>query len=152
MNNVPILVDGPNYINRIIDMDINHVHIAKQLSLESLMKLISEKLSDAKLVSGRCESAEFICSKNRFGPKSNRFTEPQQKMILDRFRGETGVYVDIVDIPGSSEKGVDITISGKMEDYSKDVDAIVLITEDRDFIPSLRKLSPSFLVMGVDIP
>jgi len=140
MKNVLILVDGPNYINRIIDMGIDPVHIARQLSLESLKKLLSEKLSDIKLVSGCCESVEFICSKKRFGPRAKKFTEPQQKMLLDRLRGETGVYIDIVDIPGSSEKGVDTTISGKLEDYSKDVDAIVLVSEDRDFIPTLRKL------------
>ena len=140
MKNIPILVDGPNYVNRIIDLGINPVHIARQLSLESLAELVSEKLREIRSVSGRCESVEFVCSKKQFGPKAKKFTDAQQSMLVDRLRGETGVYIDIVDIPGSSEKGVDHTISGKMEDYAGDVDAIALVTEDRDFIPTLKRL------------
>ncbi len=37
---------------------------------------------------------------------------------MARMCGEVGVYVDVIDIPGSSEKGVDTTISGKLEDLA----------------------------------
>ena len=46
----------------------------------------------------------------------------------------------MVDIPGSSEKGIDMTVSGKMEDYANDADAIILVSADRDFIPTIKKL------------
>ncbi len=140
MKNIPVLVDGPNYINRVIELGIDPVHIARQLSLEGLMQVINEKIHESDRLSGRCESAEFICSKKRFGPKDKKFTDEQQKLLLDRLRGETGVYVDIVDIPGSSEKGIDMTVSGKIEDYAHDVDAVVLVSADRDFIPTIKKL------------
>lgn len=140
MDNVPIIVDGPNYINRIIDIGIDPVHIARQLSLDRLMDVLSEKIIDIKGVSSRCGFVEFICSRRRFGPKSKHFTEPQQKMLIDRLRGETGVYVDVIEIPGSSEKGVDTTISGRIHEYANDVDTLILVSEDRDYIPTLNKL------------
>jgi len=40
---------------------------------------------------------------------------------------KTGVYIDIVDIQAHPNEGVDHTISGKMEDYAGDVDAIALV-------------------------
>jgi len=140
MKNIPILIDGPNYINRIIDLEIEPVHIARQLSLDALRDVINEKLREFPSLVGSSESVEFICSKKRFGPSSKKFSENQQATLLNRFRAETGVYVDIVDIPGSSEKGVDMTISGKIEEYANDVDAIVLVSADRDFIPAIRKM------------
>ena len=105
MKNIPILIDGPNYINRIIDLEIEPVHIARQLSLDALRDVINEKLREFPSLVGSSESVEFICSKKRFGPSSKKFSENQQATLLNRFRAETGVYVDIVDIPGSSEKG-----------------------------------------------
>lgn len=140
MKNIPILIDGPNYINRIIELEIDPVHIARQLSLSGLRKVANEKLKEFNPLSGVSESVEFICSKKRFGPTSKKFTENQQSTLLNRFRAETGVYVDVVDIPGSSEKGVDMTVSGKIEEYATDVEAIVLVSADRDFIPTIRKM------------
>lgn len=140
MKNIPILVDGPNYINRLLELSITPFHVSKQLSMEALRDIVADKVAELPRVQGHCESVEFVCSKKRFGPGNAKFTEAQQTALLDRLRAEIGVYVDIVDIPGTSEKGVDMTISGKLEDYAGDVDAIVLITADRDFIPTLRKL------------
>ena len=140
MKNIPILIDGPNYINRVMELEIDPVHIARQLSLDALREVVNEKLKEFSSFSGVCESVEFICSKKRFGPNSNKFTENQQATLLNRLRAETGVYVDIIDIPGSSEKGVDLTVSGKIEEYSSDVDGIVLVSADRDFIPTIKKM------------
>ena len=129
MKNIPIIVDGPNFINRVIELRIDPCHIARQLSLQSLMELVNERIVKIKRLSSQSESVEFVCSKKRFGPKEHQFSEEQQALLLDRLRGQTGVYVDIVDIPGSSEKGVDQTISGKMEDYAADIDSPPQIPE-----------------------
>ncbi len=140
MKDIPILIDGPNYINRIIELKIGPVHIARQLSLDALRDALNEKLREFTSLISSSESIEFICSKKRFGPNSKKFSENQQSTLLNRFRAETGVHVDIVDIPGSSEKGVDTTISGKIEEYANDVEAIVLVSADRDFIPTIKKM------------
>lgn len=140
MKNIPIIVDGPNYINRIMELKIDPVHIARQLSLEGLREVVNEKIKEFMPLAGVSESVEFICSKKRFGPSNKKFTEDQQSTLLNRFRAETGVYVDIIDIPGSSEKGIDMTVSGKIEDYASDAEAVVLVSADRDFIPTIKKM------------
>ncbi len=138
--NIPVIIDGPNCINRLIDFGIASGHLAKQLSLRCLRELINRKLAEIPSISGSCGSAEFICSRKRFGPESKKFSEEQQKNMLNRFRAEVGVFVDVIDIPGSSEKGVDTTIAGRLQDLGGEVPAAVLISEDRDFIPTLQKL------------
>lgn len=140
MNNIPILIDGPNYINRILELEIKPSHIARQLSLDALRETLSKTLKDIPRIHGECESIEFFCSKKLFGPSKSKFSQEQQEFMIDRLRSETGSYVDIIDLPGTSEKGVDMTISGKLEDYSSDAEAIILVTADRDFIPTIKKL------------
>lgn len=151
MKNIPILVDGPNFINRLLENGINPNHIAKQLSLETLRKTVNAHIDELDHLAGRCETVEFFCSNKRFGPQAKKFTEDQQVGLLDRLRKEIGVYIDVIDIPGSSEKGIDITISGKIEDYSSDLEAVVLITADRDYIPTLRKLRHKIKVLLVTV-
>lgn len=140
MKNIPMIIDGPNYINRVIELGIDPIHISRQLSLEGLREVVNAKLKQYESLSGTSESVELICSKKRFGPQKSKFSGDEQSLLIDRFRAEIGVYVDVVEIPGSSEKGIDMTVSGKMEDYAKDADAMVLVSADRDFIPVLRKL------------
>ncbi|MFA4918670.1 MAG: NYN domain-containing protein [Thermodesulfovibrionales bacterium] len=149
MTNIPILVDGPNYVNRVMELGIDSMHIARQLSLAGLMEVVNERIIEFPHITGCCESVEFICSKKRFGPEKKRFNETQHALLIDRLRAETGVYVDIIDIPGPSEKGVDMTISGKLEEFASDADAVVLVSADRDFIPTLKKLRHKIKVILV---
>ena len=140
MKNIPIIIDGPNYINRVLEFEISPLHVARQLSLSRLRETVDKKLQEFDSVSGLLDSVEFVCSKRRFGPKKGKFSEEQQSLLLDRFRSEKGTHVDIVDIPGASEKGVDSTISGIIEDHASNLETIVLVTSDRDFIPTIRRL------------
>jgi hypothetical protein len=123
-----------------MELGINPCHVARQLSLESLIELVNKRIAEIPRLSCLSESVEFVCSKKRLGSESRKFSEEQQNRLIDRLRGETGVYVDVVDIPGSSEKGVDQTISGKIEEYAASVEAVVLVSADRDFIPTLSRL------------
>lgn len=117
-SSIPVIIDGPNFINRLIDLGIAPLHISRQLILRGLMSVIDQQLHGIPGVTGLCSSAEFFCSKRRFGSGQSKFTEEQQSRLMARMCGEVGVYVDVIDIPGSSEKGVDTTISGKLEDLA----------------------------------
>lgn len=150
MQKIPLIVDGPNYINRVIELGIKPNHIARQLSLENLREIINKKLTEFD-VKEKIEIIEFVCSKKRFGPKSQKFSEKEQDLFLKRLKTETGVYVDIVDLPGSSEKGVDTTISSKIEDYAKEVEILILLSSDRDFVPILKKFRGKVKVFLVSV-
>ena len=131
MENIPIIVDGPNFVNRVLDMGIKSIFVESQLSLACIKKSIAGKIAEQGIV-GRFDSIEFICSNRRFGPKKNRFSECGQESMPNRFRKETGVYVDVISLPGTSEMGVDSTVSEKLREYSNDSHTIVLVAADRD--------------------
>lgn len=61
------------------------------------------------------------------------------------------MFVDVVSIPGSSEKGVDTTIAGKLEEYASHSDAIILASADRDYIPTLHRLRRKTRILLVSV-
>jgi len=136
----PIIIDGANFINRILDMEIDKGLISKQLILRGLREILNEKLRDLKTIKVKCEKIEFVCSKKSFGPSSNKFTRNERNILLSRIMEEIGVYVKEVDIPGKSEKGVDIMISTRIETYLENSNFLVLVSADRDYIPVLNKM------------
>lgn len=137
---IAVMVDGPNFINRILDMRIDKDLISRQLILSGLREIINKKLCDSIKIKGRCEIIEFVCSRKLFGPSSNKFTQDERDNLLNRIMGEIGVHVEELHIPGSPEKGVDNLISTKIETYLEQSESIVLVSEDRDFIPVLKKM------------
>jgi len=144
---IPIIIDGPNYINRLLELGIAAPHLARQLHIRGLMSVIDQRLADIPGISGSCGSAELVCSRKRFGSESKKFTVEQQTQLLNRMRAEVGVYVDVIDIPGTSEKGVDTTIASRLRDLEGEVPAAVLVSADRDYIPILRKLRHTLKVI-----
>jgi len=151
MDNIPILIDGPNFINRLIELGIKNKFIACQLTLRGLLEFVNQQLKKINDIKGRCNTVEFVCSTKRFGPTKNKFTEEEQNSLLHRLMRENGVYVDKIDIPGSTEKGVDSTIQSKIEDFVKHYDAIVLVSHDRDYIPVMKKLRHKIKIITVAI-
>lgn len=148
---IPVIIDGPNFINRLLELGIAPVHLARQLRVRGLMELIDHRLEVIQGISGTCSSAEFVCSPKRFGPGGARFTEEQQQQLLNNIRSEVGVYVDCISIPGTSEKGVDTTIAGMLQDLAGEVQAAVLVSVDRDYIPTIRKLRHKLNVILISI-
>lgn len=136
---LPIIIDGPNFINKILDMQIDKDLVSKQLTLRGLREIIDKKLQDLK-IPGKSGVVEFICSKKLFGPSRNKFTQEERDRLIDRVIEEIGVHVEEVDIPGSTEKGVDNMISTKIETYLEQLDFVVLVSKDRAFIPVLRRM------------
>lgn len=151
MVNIPVLVDTPNYINRLLDIGIHPRHISRQLSGVALAAHLTEEVRRLPHTTGTCETVEFVCSPRLFGGGSKKFTPTQQAHLLDRLRRETGVHVDQVNIPGTSEKGVDTTIAGRLEDLAGTAPAVVLLSADRDFIPTLHKLRRRLRVILVKL-
>ena len=140
--NIPVLVDGPNYVNRVLQLGVDKRFVASQLSGRGLIDFLNHVLSRTTefRVSGECQTLEFVCSPRNFGPTNAKLTNDEQRGLLSRLGMETGVFVESVIIPGSSEKGVDATIQSKLEEFSLQFEFAVLVSHDRDFIPVLRKL------------
>ena len=136
---IPIIIDGPNFINRVLDMKIDKCLISKQLTLNGLRNVLNNFLEEEDL-SGRCSSIEFVCSKKLFGSGRSKFTQAERDALLHRFMNERLVHVEEVVLPGASEKGVDNMVTTKIETLSQRYKSIILISEDRDFVPLLKKM------------
>ena len=139
-NSIPIVVDGPNFINRILDMGIDKDILSKQLVLTGLRDIVNDKLHQLIDTTYQCEIVEFVCSKKLFGQTTNKFIQGERDALVRRFAKEVGVHVEEVNLPGSSEKGVDTTIAAKIETFAENFPFIVLVSEDRDFVPLLKKM------------
>lgn len=140
-DNIPIIIDGPNFINRLLNRQIEKEIISKRLSLSRFKGLINRRLSRYSKLAFQADIIEFVCSKKLFGSKEKKFTNDERDFMIGRFMREPGVHVEEVDIPGSSEKGVDNKISSKIETFSNNnFRAMILVSADRDFIPVLQKM------------
>ena len=136
---VPIIIDGPNFINRILELQIDKDIIADQLTLDGLRTRLNNILEelDTKI---QVDLVEFVCSKKLFGHGEDKFTQQERDTMIQRFMAERGVHIEEVSLPGSSEKGVDTTVSSMLETFSEKNESILLISHDRDYVPVLKKL------------
>jgi len=139
-DSIGIFVDGPNFINRLLDMQIDKDLIAQQLTLEGFRREVSRHLEELDRVEGACETVEFVCSEKMFGSGQNKFTQDERDLLLDRLGDEPGVHVERVHLPGKDEKGVDGTVAINIVDYMDHHSAAVLVSADRDFVPLLRRM------------
>lgn len=136
---VPIVIDGPNFINRVLEMKVDKDLIAKQLTLIGLAEVIDIFLQ-REGIQGRFDIVEFVCSKKLFGIGASKFTQDERDIILRRLMMEKGVHIEEVVLPGSSEKGVDNMVSTKIETFSEKFEYIALVSHDRDYVPLLKKM------------
>lgn len=136
---IPIVIDGPNYINRIQEMSIDKKIISRQLSFTNFRETILRLLKDNG-INADLSIIEFVCSKKLFGSGVQKFTQDERDNLLQRIMREKGVHIEEVHLPGSSEKGVDTMISTKIETFSNTFKYVILITNDRDFVPLLAKM------------
>lgn len=140
VDNIGIFVDGPNFINRLLDMQIDKDLISQQLTLEGFRREVSGHLQELDRVEGNCETVEFVCSEKMFGGGQNKFTQEERDFLLDRLGSEPGVHVELVHLPGRDEKGVDGTVVIDIVDHRDYHTAAVLVSADRDFVPLLRRM------------
>jgi hypothetical protein len=141
VEDVPVIVDGPNYVNRVLDLRIDHDLVAGQLTLTGLRRAMNDGIRYQQLAPVACNTTiDFICSKKLFGPPSNKITQLERELLLGRLMRETGVHIEEIDLPGDSEKGVDGAVQSRLEELAKDHQWVVLVSADRDYVPVLRKL------------
>jgi NYN domain len=150
-DNIPVIIDGSNFVPRVIELGVNPRFISQQLSIRGLIDLLNERLPDVQFVKGQCETAEFVCSQKLLGSSKTKLTKPEQDVLLARLRSETGVYVDEINIPGGTEKGVDTTVAGRLDDLASSKGCCVLVTRDRDYIPVLHRLRHKLRVIIFDV-
>lgn len=135
----PIIIDGPNFINRILELEIDKDIIAKQLTLDGLRKRLNSIFQEMD-INIQVDLMEFVCSKKLFGQGTNKFNHQERDSMVKRLMAEKGVHVEEVSLPGSSEKGVDTMVSSMLETFSDKHESVLLISHDRDFVPVLKKL------------
>lgn len=139
ISTVPIVIDGPNFINRILQLKIDKDIIAEQLTLDGFRSRLNAILEE-KSIPVRADQVEFVCSKKLFGQGTSKFTQNERDSMLQRLMGERGIHIEEVNLPGSSEKGVDTTVASTIETYLEKHESIFLISHDRDYVPVLRKM------------
>jgi len=137
---IPIIIDGPNFINRIIELGINSDIIANQLSLVAFRNRINQILLLTLGYGEQSYQIEFVCSNKQFGPNTNKFTNDERELLLNRLKREQGVHINEIIIPGRKEKGVDGEIMISLERFSQSHDILIFFSYDRDFIPILKKI------------
>jgi hypothetical protein len=136
---VPLVIDGPNFINRILDMGIDKDIIANQLSLDGLRASLNRTLNEMNLTV-QIDLVEFVCSKRLFGNGKNKFTQVERDSMISKIGSERGVHIEEVNLPGTSEKGVDTTVSTFIDTLSDNYDHIFFTSHDRDYVPILKKI------------
>jgi uncharacterized LabA/DUF88 family protein len=135
---IPIIIDGPNFINRILDLEIDKDLISTQITLDGFRKRLNNIFEEMN-IDIRVDLMEFVCSKKLFGHGTNKFTQQERDSMIHRLMTERGVHIEEISLPGSSEKGVDTTVSSILESFSEEHENLLLISHDRDYVPVLKK-------------
>ena len=137
-----VIVDGPNLISRIIDLNIDKDKLAKSFSLNRLLqRKIFDEINDEFERNTINQGIEFICSNKLLGPKGNKLSNEQNQSLLERLSYESAVYINQISISSTNEeKGVDIAVATRLIEVSETCDIICLIASDKDYIPVLEYL------------
>jgi uncharacterized LabA/DUF88 family protein len=135
-----MVIDGPNFISRLIDLGIQTNVIAKSLSLNVLYNDEIKQILRKEFGQLTCLGIEFICSNKSLGPQSKKLTKKELEHLLTRLSNENAVYINKISILGQSEKGVDVMVATRLIELSEISDIVCLISSDKDYIPVLEYL------------
>lgn len=136
----PIIIDGPNFINRILDYGISKEIIIEYLSLAGLRHVLNQELLSRE--NEEC-TIEFLHSGRAFGYEASQFTLSEQIQFVERLMLERGVHIDKIEVAGvkgRKEKGIDIACASRLWKKSFTHNIMAFISEDRDFIPVLKDM------------
>lgn len=59
---VPVIIDGPNFINRLLDLQINKKDILERLRLNKLRSSLDTELQKLQGLEFYVDMIEFVCS------------------------------------------------------------------------------------------
>ena len=153
--NACVIVDGPNFISRLIDIGIDKDLITTKLSINALWNnllkhTLRKEFPNLLLTPG----VEFYCSPKRPGSTSDKLSEDQWISLQERISRENAVSVNKIEIRSRNEKGLDIAIATRMIELSEICDIICLASSDKDFIPAieyLKRRGKYIVTIGIDI-
>lgn len=134
------IIDGPNFINRLLEHDYTKDYILNGLSLALLYDNVSFSILSESGHPGKKRSCDFYCSNKTFGPKNNGFTSEETKLLLEKFKKEPWNTVHQIDLPSEKEKGVDVSVVTRMFEMQDLCDTIILVSSDKDYVPALEAL------------
>ncbi len=86
---VPIVIDGPNFINRILELEIDKDIIAGQITLDGFRTRLNTILEEMHM-NIQIDLVEFVCSKKLFGQGTSKFTQQERDSMLQRLMHERG--------------------------------------------------------------
>jgi len=136
------LIDGPNFISRLLENGVSKETIIQELNLYRLCgqtQAIVREIIGTPLTLG----IEFFCSARHFGPTGVKFSHEEVDALLTSLRRQTTVSVHQIDIISKSsekEKGLDVSIVTRMFDMEPVYETLVLFASDKDYAPALHSL------------
>lgn len=128
---IKVIIDGEDFISRIIKLQISEESIVNQISL----KLLKQAILECKETS--CDWLEFICCTNSISDCS--LDIDKKNKLLERFSNEEEVYVEMYDDIKNKEE-LNLRIEEYIEEQSKTSSEIFIITSDTFFISKLKEL------------
>lgn len=136
-----VIVDGPNFISRLIGFGFDCDKIANGISLNNfLINGIRPHFQNEFSMGVISIGLEFIYSKKLPGPKGNKLNADQWKQFLSRSSKQNAVYLNLIDISSSHEKGVDVAVATRLIEVAENCEIICLVSSDNDYIPVLEYL------------
>lgn len=132
-----IIIDGPNFINRLLEHGVSKEYILNVFSLfkfaENIKGILKTKGLEFQLFPG----IDFYCSKKNLSQLNQQETDK----LLDKFRKETGVTVHQISLKtDKKEKGVDSSVITRMFEVQKFYETVVLVASDKDYVPAIEVL------------
>lgn len=148
-----IAIDGPNFVNRLIDAGVPKQIILESISFADISATI-QMVIRREIGTQRSMGTEFFYSSNTFGGDSEwAFNATETKAFISRISSETGVETTLIDLPSSNqkEKGVDIAVAAAMFEKSQFCETLVLGSSDKDFVPvlgSIKRMGRYVVTLG----
>ena len=135
-----VIVDGPNFISRLINFGLSNELIATRFSLNHFLIHGIRDYIRNEFGNPSTLGLEFIYSLKRPGPQGKKLSKDEWKTFIKRSSQENAVYLRKIDIESRNEKGVDIAVAMRMVEMANICEVICLVSSDNDYIPALEYL------------
>ena len=131
-----IIIDGSNFINRLLEHGVSKEYILNEFSLFEFAKDIRGILK-AKDLGFQLFTTDFYCSKKNL----SQFNQQETDKLLDKFKEETGVTIHRIPLKtDKKEKGVDSSVITRMFEVQNFYETVVLVASDKDYVPAIEVL------------